>query len=145
MTDFMYEQATGLLCGIDEGGEWYPIEDCYAGKGVHCNNPASHRLKNLGPLPRGRYRITGPVDHPRLGPVSMFLRPDQDNEMFNRSGFFIHGDNRSRNRTASSGCIILSRQNRELIARHSPAWLAVVRGVREDEDIEHFGSEMLPA
>lgn len=46
----------------------------------------------------------------------MFLEPFQSNDMMGRSGFFIHGDNRYGNRTASHGCIILPRKARDEIA-----------------------------
>lgn len=98
----------------------------YAGKPPYVNAPEAEVRKGTGPLPRGLYRIVDPVDHIRLGPLSMFLIPDEQNRMFGRSGFFIHGDNRHANRSASSGCIILDRSSRRLIASLLPATLEVI-------------------
>lgn len=88
----------------------------YAGHPPYVNQPETQGLKAAGPIPRGKYRVSHPWDHTRLGPVSMFLDPFRSNEMMGRSGFFIHGDNRYGNNTASHGCIILSRKIREEIA-----------------------------
>lgn len=53
--------------------------------------------------------------HPHLGPWVSHLIPIDPLSVFNRSGFFIHGDNHEMNHTASDGCIILSLVLRETI------------------------------
>lgn len=91
--------------------------ECYAGKGMWINDPDSTDEKARGPLPAGQYRLHPPVQHPRLGPLAFRLEPLPGNEMFGRSGFFIHGDNARGNRSASSGCIVANRAAREVVAR----------------------------
>lgn len=77
------------------------------------NNPECESQRRVGPIPKGRYTISSPIDHPRLGAYVLFLTPDKDNEMFGRSGFAIHGDNKELNQSASEGCIIIPRLVRE--------------------------------
>jgi hypothetical protein len=106
-----YEQSTGRLSrnGII-------VASGYAGRGEGLNNPAMQEIHNIGPAPQGTYTI-GPAElHPRLGPITLELIPDQETEMFGRSGFFIHGDNKEVNHTASDGCLIFDRQTRAAIA-----------------------------
>lgn len=131
---FLYEQASGLFCGVDEQGCWFPIAEGYSGKPPYVNDPAAEDRKSLGPIPRGRYRTMPSIRHTRLGPVAIELVPQAGHPMFDRSGFWIHGDNRDRNRSASSGCIILGRDARELISRSPGLILHVVRGVDYAED-----------
>jgi hypothetical protein len=122
MTSATYEQATGL----------FTLETVlpqrfvgYAGHGRGRNNPDLDCVTNLGPLPRGRYRVSLPFHHPTKGPFCFRLTPDEANVMHGRSGFLIHGDNARGD--ASEGCIILGRPAREQIARHSVRDLYVVR------------------
>jgi hypothetical protein len=53
----------------------------------------------------------------------MNLTPRPGNQMFGRSAFMIHGDNRTH--TASQGCIILRRDLREQIDRSDDRELTV--------------------
>ena len=109
---FTYERSSGIMRhdGIAIGGPGY------SGHGVGLNNPAMSDVKDVGPLPAGLYLICVFVDHPIVGQLAAELIPHSDNEMFGRSGFFIHGDNAAMDHTASDGCIILARGQRELIA-----------------------------
>lgn len=77
----------------------------YAGNGIHKDNPSSCDVKGHGPLPLGFYTIRPAYDHPKLGPVVMFLEPDKTNDMHGRSAFFIHGDSKRNPGEASDGCI----------------------------------------
>jgi len=101
------------------------VANCYTGgdaghdpEGI--NNPAMQSVHDVGPIPRGPkadgtpncYTMLDPVNHPKLGPYAIPLLPDEDNEMFGRSGFFCHGDNFAMNRSASDGCIIAPHQIR---------------------------------
>ena len=107
-----YEQATGWL--ISPSGK--RLVQGYSGhppSGV--NNPALQMVAKMGPLPRGFYTILPPVDSPEHGPDAMPLLPDQDNEMFGRSGFMIHGDSLQHPGYASLGCIIVPRFARDRI------------------------------
>lgn len=121
-----YSQSTGRFRVLDaHNGVLYEATG-YAGRGDGLNNPDADDQRNLGPLPRAVYRIGPPSRHPRLGPTAMRLDkkfgPD-----FGRSGFYIHGDNKARNQSASSGCIVLDRQHRLAIAKLRPCLLIVER------------------
>jgi lipoprotein-anchoring transpeptidase ErfK/SrfK len=98
--------ATGQLLGTGYGGH---------GPGI--NNPAMQTVHNVGPLPQGVYAIHAPVTDPHLGPYAMALTPDPANEMFGRSGFYIHADEKANpgKRLASSGCIVMSNEARVAI------------------------------
>ena len=87
----------------------------YCGWGQDRDNPNSERLVGKGPLPRGEWVIGQASHHARLGPVTFALTPTEKTETFGRSGFYIHGDTASRNFSASTGCIILDRPQREAI------------------------------
>lgn len=98
-----YQQTTGNISG-PRGFLWRG----YAGKGVGRNNSAMQGVRLEGPLPQGLYTIGPPHDHPRLGKYVMALTPDAGNQMYGRSGFFIHGDNPAHPDASSDGCIVLS-------------------------------------
>jgi len=117
-----YQQSTGLM--TDAGGSVSVYG--YSGAGEGKNNPAMQDQHNVGPIPCGRYTITGPecthgvpcgdchgIQTHHHGPLVLRLTPDPSNEMFGRAGFLIHGDNQTH--TASEGCIILPRTIREAI------------------------------
>lgn len=106
---FEYSQKTGTL---SHGGE--PIGKGYAGHGEGLNNPKLEMVHNLGPIPKGVWDIGLFFDDKHLGPCVAALRPTAQ-DVFGRGGFFIHGDNKRMNHTASDGCIILSKELRELI------------------------------
>lgn len=122
-----YEQATGQLTDPDGS----PIAIGYAGgncgdnpEGV--NNPDMQDQHSIGPLPRGRYTFSSPVDNTHLGPFAMPLIPEPDNEMFGRSAFFCHGDNPHGDRSASQGCIIMPRAVRNAIWQSADHLLEVI-------------------
>ena len=116
-----YNQATGELTKADN------VLACgYAGKGDGKNNPSMEQVPNVGPLPKGLYVIGSPYDTKTHGPYVLRLTPDPDNEMFDRSGFLIHGDSVSAPGTASEGCIILPRKIREMIWNSGDNQLQVV-------------------
>jgi hypothetical protein len=115
-----YHQADGTL--YDPQGNAV-ASDAYSGAGVGRNNSAMEQMPNVGPIPRGTYQIEHSRHSPRTGPVSMNLTPQPGNQMFGRSAFMIHGDNRTH--TASQGCIILRRDLREQIDRSDDKELTV--------------------
>ncbi|WP_442798889.1 tlde1 domain-containing protein [Pantoea vagans] len=87
----------------------YKFAAMYAGAVGYKNDPQYESLKNKGPLPRGKYKITGkPFLHPHSGPYTLRLTPYPGNTMFGRSGFLIHGDSREKPGEASNGCIVLA-------------------------------------
>jgi|GEM_PF-487572 len=108
----LYQQSTGRL--TDPMGELVGIG--YSGNGIGLNNPKLQGTPMEGPIPQGDYEIGPAHTHPRLGALAMALTPRGDQELFGRSGFFIHGDNQLMDHTASEGCIILPRQTRALLA-----------------------------
>ena len=88
------------------------------------NDPSKECQRNVGPIPRGWYTIQAEQSTPT--PVALPLVADDPNYCTPaRSGFLIHGDNSTG--TASTGCIILSRKNRELIRDGDDRRLRVVR------------------
>jgi Protein of unknown function (DUF2778) len=89
--------------------------EAYSGKGEYKNKPEAQNIKNWGPLPCGVYRIGDPFDDPIHGPDCLRLTPDAANEMYGRDGFLIHGDSIAHPGTASEGCVVTSRANREKI------------------------------
>lgn len=110
-----FNQKSGMVL-LFEGNSRTPLGYGYSGDSEHYNKPDTQSLKNQGVIPRGVYSISPPEKHPTLGEVVMRLTPDAGNEMFGRSGFYIHGDNKDMNHTASQGCIILAREVRVTLA-----------------------------
>lgn len=101
-----YGQNTGNLYRPDGTLE----AKCYAGgnegknpEGI--NNHDMQDVKKVGPLPVGTYKFGTPIEHSKLGPFAIPLIPDDDNEMFGRGDFFMHGDTTPSGK-ASEGCII---------------------------------------
>ena len=76
----------------------------YSGHGEGRDNVAMVHVAGKGPLPPGRYRFGAAYAHPRLGPLCMVLEPLPGTEVFGRSAFRIHGDNRDHD--ASHGCLV---------------------------------------
>lgn len=88
----------------------------YAGAPGFKDDPVFEKIKNKGPLPRGKYTIVGvPFNHKTAGLYTLKLRPHASNQMFGRSGFLIHGDSRRRPGEASEGCIVLAPKFRKEI------------------------------
>jgi hypothetical protein len=109
-----YEQATGLLV-LHTANPFRAVG--YSGKGIGKNNPNLQAVHNVGPIPRGAYRVSAPFTHPQKGPLCFRLTPEGQ-EMFGRSGFLIHGDSREHPGAASEGCIILPQPARQVLAAH---------------------------
>jgi len=87
----------------------------YSGAGRGKNNPSMQAAQAVGPIPRGRWRITGKKDSPNTGPFTIVLEPEPDTDTCGRSEFRIHGDSIAHPGTASHGCIILPRAVRDAI------------------------------
>lgn len=120
-----YSQRTGRLKLYDRRN-LLKSELGYAGRGEGLNNPSAEGIRSTGPLPRGTYTVGSPVRHPRLGPLA-FPLTQRCGETFGRSGFYIHGDNRRGDRSASSGCIVVGPAMRAAIAEYGPTLLIVDR------------------
>jgi uncharacterized protein RhaS with RHS repeats len=133
--DWIYHQGSGQLQHTDSNGNTTNAGSGYAGYGPGLNNPAmqdvsGNRPNPSGPLPQGTYTI-GPQQDNRTNdghnlPGSMRLYPDQNNEMFDRGGFLIHGDNANGNNSASEGCPIFNRNIRNQIGSSGDHTLRVV-------------------
>lgn len=126
-----YEQSTGraywpsgTLLGVG-----------YAGTGAGRNNHAMQDVRNIGPLPCGRYTLRPPIPfwdgtgakpkHKKLGAWPVIpLEPLDSNEMYGRSAFLIHGDNAAHD--ASEGCIILGPMERNALAKATGDTLEVI-------------------
>lgn len=123
--ELIYDAGKGLAW-LREGDKVRRVGRGYSGQPPFVNDTGAERLRARGPIPRGSYRVHRPFDHVRLGPLVMFLEPLNSEQMFGRSGFFIHGDNSFGNNSASHGCIILPRAARDEIAKAAPITLTVV-------------------
>lgn len=107
---------------LDKDGAFEAIS--YSGTGDGRNNPDMEAVPNVGPIPKGLYRI-GPAtdDHPHLGPRAIPLIP-VDHDAHGRTDFFAHGD--SKTHDASHGCIILGRTMRDTMDASSDKDLMVI-------------------
>ena len=116
----VFVQSTGEI--LDGNGALWGVG--YAGKGDGVNNHAKQQERGVGPLPVGLYTMGVAYDDPKKGPCVIPLTPDPANQMFGRSGFLIHGDNKDH--TASRGCIIAGPVVRRRIAKLEDRQLRVV-------------------
>jgi Protein of unknown function (DUF2778) len=85
------------------------VATCYSGRGVGCNNPELQNVHNVGPIPAGRWLISGPPeDSPTHGLYVLHLFALPGTETFGRSGFLLHGDliGAVGKQQASLGCIV---------------------------------------
>jgi|YelNatPaOPRAMG01_1025707.scaffolds.fasta_scaffold90901_3 hypothetical protein len=105
----IYSQSTGIL--KKDNGEI--LGQGYSGHGVGKNNPEMQSVKNVGPIPEGNYQLGKPFNSDHTGDYSIPLIPDPENEMYGRSQFLCHGDDREHPGEASLGCIIQSRLVRQ--------------------------------
>jgi|SRR5579863_3957749 len=103
-----YSQSTGSLTR-----DGHFVAAGYSGAGTGRNNPTLEAVPNVGPIPRGLYRIGPRFDAVKQGPCVMRLTP-LGHDALGRDGFLIHGDNLTHD--ASTGCVILPHQTREAIA-----------------------------
>jgi hypothetical protein len=119
--EFVYVQSTGQFTLNGE-----VVGTGYSGHGDSVNNPAMEKVRDVGPIPAGLWRIGPAFDHPTKGPTVFRLTPE-GHDAHGRNGFLIHGDNRKRDRSASNGCIILGPDARKFIARSGITHLRVVQ------------------
>lgn len=112
--EFQYEQLSGRFYLADPQNGRALVARGYSGKGIAINDPSYQDRVAEGPIPRGLWRILSPIRHQRLGELSFSLAP-LGHKAEGRSGFYIHGDNRQANNSASSGCIILNREARAFL------------------------------
>lgn len=103
----------------------------YSGQPGYKNDPTKQHLRALGPVPRGKWKITERYDSKNVGPYTLKLqavddRFDDVHDETKRSAFRIHGDSIKNPGTASNGCIILGRPIRERIWKSGDRDLEVV-------------------
>ena len=118
---WIYSQGTGTL-----SHDGMACATGYSGAPACKNDPTAQAKHNLGPIPRGLYKIEDPRDTDTHGPYVLPLAPSMDNQMFGRSGFLIHGDSILKPGGASEGCIIMERRVREEIGLSGDRLLEVV-------------------
>ena len=87
----------------------------YSGAGLGKNNPAMADAVGVGPIPCGEWSIDGVENGGPTGPFTIILSPEPGTDTMGRSQFRIHGDSIQNPGTASHGCIILPRPEREAI------------------------------
>lgn len=116
-----YSQTLGRLTSEDG---LFQSQGYSGAKPEGYNNPEMQNVKNVGPIPQGRYSwgnhfecvetLSAEQQCPdcdgigfhKHGPHVIRLIPDPGNEMFGRSGFLCHGDSTTKPGSASEGCII---------------------------------------
>lgn len=119
---FTYDVKKRLM--MENGKALEGTDLCYSGHGECRNDPQKEDVPHEGPPPRGKYHIGKVYNHDHLGPFVMNLDPLPGTQMFGRSLFRIHGDNKEHN--ASHGCIICPRDMRIHIAQAQDRILEVV-------------------
>ena len=118
--EYVYVQKSGKF-SLD-GKE---LATGYSGKGDGKNNPDKEGVRNVGPIPAGKYQLSKPRDY--KGMKNCFdVTPDGHNAL-GRTEFLIHGDSKSKPGTASEGCIILEPAIRQQIAESGITRLRVVK------------------
>ena len=120
---WIYSQPTGRMTK-----DGLLLASGYSGNDEGKNNPNMQSVHNKGPIPVGLYTMLEPVDTDTHGPYVIRLEPDEQNEMFGRAGFLIHGDSIDHPGTASQGCIIMPRYARERLWDTGDHKLRVVNG-----------------
>ena len=111
----MSDAAGAVVCSSGYSG-------CDPGK----NDPAYQTIPDVGPIPQGDYEIGSPENTEEHGPFVLPLTHNENNVMWGRSGFLIHGDSIEHPGQASKGCIILPRAVREQIAASGDNLLRVI-------------------
>lgn len=118
---WIWDQSAGVL---SRGGA--AVGRGYAGTGRGKNNPSMQDARGVGPIPRGRWRMTAVKDSPNTGPFTIVLEPEPGTDARGRSAFRVHGDSVANPGTASHGCIILPRALRQAMWRSGDRLIEVV-------------------
>lgn len=115
-TGALYQDSTHVATG-------------HSGWGEYANDPRAVARKALGPIPPGAYWVGEPRTSPKTGPFALPLIPVLGTRTYGRSGFQIHGDNRTPEPfDASNGCIVMDRVTRERIDASGDRLLTVLTG-----------------
>ena len=132
-----YAQNSGRLTYInDNTGARTFVAYGYAGNGKGFNNAKYEGVRMTGPLPAGTYTISPMIKNHPQGKYKNYMKltPDEDNEMYGRDLFLIHGRTAANDFDASSGCTIFDRDDRMRIANSGDNKLIVVPDALEDLD-----------
>lgn len=120
---WIYQQSTGEL--TNPSGD--VVGTGYSGNGTDLNSPAGQSNIGHGPIPQGYWTIGRFETYPHLGEMAAPLIPQAGNDMDGREGgFFVHGDNKLGNQTASDGCVVLSRGLRQQMSASLDRTLLVI-------------------
>ena len=124
-----YVQETGEL---QQDG--HHVANGYSGAGAGKNNSAMETVSNVGPIPRGDWRIAGPpINTAEHGPYVLALEPAAETQTFGRSGFLMHGDSVQSPGSASHGCVIMPRAVREQVWGSGDRALEVIAEIPTDD------------
>ena len=117
-----YAQQTGEL---QQDGK--PVSTGYSGATEGKNNPAMENVPNIGPIPRGDWTIAGPpVDSKDHGPYVLKLNPATYDRNPRPQRIPDARRLQRASRSASHGCVILSRAVREEVWQSGDRDLEVV-------------------
>ena len=108
-----FEQSTGKLYDPDGTyiGTGYSGGDC--GRNPESVNNPDMQGTHGCTIPQGNYARGQVIEGSHLGAFAIQLIPNPYNQMYGRSGFFMHGDNSEGNQSASEGCLIFPRSIRQ--------------------------------
>ena len=112
----VYSQSSGLMYLEDDDRNRIALARGYSGHGTSINDPDSEGFVGRGPIPRGVWKVGSPIDSRTMGKHCIPLSPI-GHDAHHRSGFYIHGDNNRGDRSASTGCIIMTSIRRAVMAR----------------------------
>ena len=119
---WLYIQTTGeLIRNGQTAGTGYSGNGMTPATGR--NNPALEFIRNVGPIPAGRYEIGPAHNSPNTGPKTMNLTP-VGHDAYLRTDFRMHGNNATNN--ASEGCIIMPPDVRQQVIDSNDTDLIVV-------------------
>jgi hypothetical protein len=120
-----YQQITGNF--LDPDGNLQGKG--YSGQPPRVNDPTAQDIHNVGPCPQGLWQAVELIPESAThGPFAIRLEPYSATVTFGRSGFMMHGDSVSHPGYASDGCIIQSRDVRELFWNSQDHDIQVVEG-----------------
>lgn len=130
---WLYCQNTGAIAYVnDQTLQVTPIGSGHSGSPLALNDGSWQAFKNFGPIPVGDWEIgpayNGSINGHHTGPETLPLTPMPGTNIYGRdpNSFRIHGDNDLHNHSASEGCIVTSRHNRDLMNQSHDKELKVV-------------------
>lgn len=98
----------------------------YSGYPPYLDDVSAIHIVGKGPLPPGDYTLLAAFDSDLLGPLAIPLNPEPTNLMYNRGGFFAHGDSLLRPGMGSHGCLVMPHEIRVKMSASLDRLLRVV-------------------